>query len=74
MQGCHRGDCEYADAPLDLAKQRACVSIAHTPQALPTTATTTVAGAVWTGSGVIANGMAESSSDEHADGFVCFAA
>ena len=31
-----------------------------------------VAGATCTGSGVIANGMAESSSDEHTGGFVCF--
>ena len=66
-EGCHRG--EYANVLL--AAKGPCVSSA--PQALQI-ATSSVARAVWCGSGVIVDGKTEWSGAEIADSLVCFAA
>ena len=67
MEGCHRG--EYANVLL--AAKGPCVSSAL--QALQI-ATSSVARAVWCGSGVVVDGKAEWSGAEVADSLVCFAA
>ena len=65
-EGCHRG--EYANVLL--AAKGPCVSSAL--QALQI-ATSSVAEAVWSGSGVIVDGMTEWNGAEVPDGLVCFA-
>ena len=66
-KGCHRG--EYANVLL--AAKGPCVCSAL--QALQI-ATTSVARALWTGSGVVVDGKTEWNGAEVADGLVCFAA
>ena len=66
-EGCHRG--EYANVLL--AAKGPCVCSA--PQALQI-ATSSVARAVWCGSGVIVDGKTEWNGAEVAHGLVCFAA
>ena len=67
VEGCHRG--EYANVLL--AAKRPCASSAI--QALQI-APSSVARAVWCGSGVIVDGKTEWNGAEVADGLVCFAA
>ena len=68
VEGCHRG--EYANT-VACCQRTLCVSSAL--QALQT-ATSSVARAVWCGSGVIVDGKTEWNGAEVADGLVCFAA
>ena len=67
-KGCHRD--EYANVLL--AAKGPCVFQCAPRQALQT-ASSSVARAVWCGSGVIVDGMTEWNGAEVADGLVCFA-